>query len=83
MKDSGTNMCDHDSNKLCLDFLDNGVGEILVNNIDNDGGLLGYDIELIKSFTETLNCPVLVLGGAGKWEHIQDLFEKTSSNHHF
>lgn len=80
MKDSGMNICVHDPKKLCLDFLDNGVGEILINNIDNDGGLLGYDIELIKSFTETLNCPILVLGGAGKWEHIQDLFEKTSAS---
>tara|TARA_A100001015_G_scaffold297500_1_gene379098 strand:+ start:1285 stop:2031 length:747 start_codon:yes stop_codon:yes gene_type:complete len=54
-----------------------GAGEILVNSIDNDGSLLGYDMKLINLFSEKLNCPILALGGAGNWQHI---FELLSDN---
>ena len=46
------------------------VGEILVNNIDNDGGLMGYDMKLIKRILKVSNLPIIVLGGAGNWNHI-------------
>jgi len=41
-----------------------GAGEILINSIDKDGALSGYDIELIKQVTEAVNIPVVALGGA-------------------
>ncbi len=47
-----------------------GAGEILVNSIDRDGTMRGYDIPLIMSFTSKLHVPVIALGGAGT---IQDL----------
>ena len=55
----------------------NGVGELLINNIDNDGSLLGYDIELIKNISSQLDCPIIALGGAGNWGHILKLFNET------
>ena len=55
-----------------------GAGEILINSIDNDGGLLGYDIDLVKMISDSINCPILALGGAGNWNHILDLFEQTN-----
>ena len=58
--------------------LSNGAGEILINNIDNDGGLLGYDLNLIDIISKKLHCPILALGGAGNWQHILDLFLKTN-----
>ena len=64
--------------KFCLIALSYGVGEILINNIDNDGSLLGYDLNLINSVSEKLDCPTLALGGAGSWQHILDLFLKTN-----
>jgi cyclase len=79
-KDSGQNFCDHDPEELCNSYLRYGAGEILINNVDNDGSLLGFDVELIKNFSNLLNCPVLVLGGAGKWEHIFEIFKKTSAS---
>tara|TARA_X000001036_G_scaffold440108_1_gene494501 strand:+ start:805 stop:1551 length:747 start_codon:yes stop_codon:yes gene_type:complete len=57
--------------------LKNGIGEILINSIDNDGSLLGYDINLIKEVSKNLNCPIIALGGAGNWSHIAELFHKT------
>jgi cyclase len=45
---------------------DEGAGEILVNSIDRDGVMEGYDIELIKSITQSVRIPVIACGGAGK-----------------
>ena len=42
--------------------LENGAGEILINNIDFDGSLLGYDLKIIKSLTKKFNCQFLALG---------------------
>ena len=60
-----------------LEALSYGVGEILINNIDNDGSLLGYDLDLINEISKKLECPILALGGAGNWQHILDLFLNT------
>ena len=43
-----------------------GAGEILINSIDRDGVMEGYDIELIKSITQAVRIPVIACGGAGK-----------------
>lgn len=48
-----------------------GAGEIIINSIDNDGVMQGYDGKLIKSITEAVNIPVVALGGAGNLEHIR------------
>lgn len=78
MKDSGKNFLSKDIISFCEKSIEMGVGEILVNNIDNDGGLLGYNIDLIKYISEKItNCPILALGGAGNWQHICDLFKMT------
>ena len=42
-----------------------GVGEIILNSIDQDGRMSGYDLELIKGVTETVRIPVTAVGGAG------------------
>jgi imidazole glycerol-phosphate synthase subunit HisF len=43
-----------------------GAGEILVNSIDRDGTMEGYDIELIKSVSQSVRIPIIACGGAGK-----------------
>ena len=45
-----------------------GAGEILVNSIDRDGTMRGYDINLIKSVSDKVNIPVIACGGAGGLE---------------
>ena len=45
--------------------VDLGVGEIIVNSIDRDGMMGGYDIELVRSVTDAVRVPVVALGGAG------------------
>jgi cyclase len=44
---------------------DEGAGEILINSIDRDGVMGGYDIELIKSVSNSIKIPVIACGGAG------------------
>jgi cyclase len=58
--------------------IQNGCGELLINSIDNDGSLLGYDLELNNLIVKKVNVPCLALGGAGNWDHILQLFKKTN-----
>ena len=53
-----------------------GVGEIVVNSIDNDGLMKGYDFALIEKVKQFVKVPLTVLGGAGKLEDIKKLVEK-------
>jgi len=54
-------------------FQELGVGEIVVNAIDRDGEMRGYDMELAARVREATTVPMTVLGGAGKLSDISDL----------
>lgn len=41
-----------------------GVGEIMINSIDNDGMMNGYDWRLLKSVSDSVSIPVIASGGA-------------------
>ena len=43
------------------------TGEVLINSIDNDGGLLGFDTNLIDKFSDLINVPIIIQGGGGSW----------------
>ncbi len=49
-----------------------GAGEILINSIDNDGVMKGYDLELLKGITDRVSIPVVAAGGAGHPQHLVD-----------
>ncbi len=42
-----------------------GAGEILINSIEKDGTMTGYNLDLIKEVSESVNIPVVAVGGAG------------------
>lgn len=48
-----------------------GAGEIFLNSIDCDGQMQGYDIELIKKVSTSVNVPVVACGGAGTLDHMR------------
>ena len=50
----------------------NGAGEILLTSMDKDGTKEGYDIELTKKISSSLNIPVIASGGVGNLEHLKD-----------
>jgi len=47
-----------------------GAGEILLTSMDYDGSKRGYDLELTRRVSESVNIPVIASGGAGKLEHL-------------
>lgn len=51
-----------------------GAGEILLTSMDCDGTKAGYDLELTKAVSESVNIPVIASGGAGTMEHFLDAF---------
>ena len=63
--------------KLALDIAkkmeDYGVGEIVVNSIDNDGTMSGYDAKLISQIRNSIKVPLTVLGGAGSLDDMKKL----------
>lgn len=55
-----------------------GAGEIFVNSIDRDGIMQGYDIDFLNRLASSVPVPLIANGGAGNFEHLQDLFTKTT-----
>jgi len=47
-----------------------GCGEIVINSIDKDGMMNGYDFDIIDKIREVISIPITVLGGAGTLEDI-------------
>ena len=47
-----------------------GAGEILLNSIENDGLMQGYDLQLIKTISEQISIPLIASGGAGKLDDL-------------
>lgn len=50
-----------------------GAGEIVVNAIEKDGRMQGYDLELARQVNASVRVPVTILGGAGSLQHIEEL----------
>ena len=53
-----------------------GVGEIVLNSIERDGKMNGYDIDTVERVREIFNGPITVLGGAGAMNDIKLLIDK-------
>ena len=51
-----------------------GAGELIINSIDLDGTMTGYNIDLIKSIAEIVSIPVVACGGAGNLEHLKQCY---------
>jgi cyclase len=49
-----------------------GAGELLLNSIERDGTMKGYDLMLLKAVTNVVNIPVVAAGGAGTLQHFQE-----------
>jgi cyclase len=49
-----------------------GAGEILLTSMDRDGTKLGYDLDLTRAISNSVNIPVIASGGAGTLEHIYE-----------
>ncbi|MAV82139.1 MAG: hypothetical protein CMI90_01580 [Pelagibacteraceae bacterium] len=59
---------------------DNGAGEIVLFDIENDGIMKGASIKNLKDWSELINLPIIHSGGIGNFKHILDIFQKTKIN---
>jgi cyclase len=70
----------HKANVKILDLITElnsiGIGEIVINSIDNDGMMTGYDFQLIDLIRNHTDLPITVLGGAGTLEHIKEVISR-------
>jgi len=57
-----------------------GAGEILLQSIEHDGTMLGYNIPLIQKVAENITIPITILGGAGNLQHMTDVLKSTPVN---
>ena len=53
-----------------------GVGEILLNSINRDGQMKGYDTALVKSVADAVDIPVIACGGCGSIEDLRQVLEE-------
>ncbi|HFQ4975264.1 TPA: AglZ/HisF2 family acetamidino modification protein [Vibrio vulnificus] len=53
-----------------------GIGELVINSIDQDGMMKGYDMKLAEKVRDIASVPLTILGGAGSSEDILKLIEK-------
>lgn len=53
-----------------------GAGEIVLNSVDRDGSMAGYDHELVDAVRRAVNVPMTVLGGAGSLADLGELFRR-------
>jgi cyclase len=57
-----------------------GAGEIMVQSVDNDGTMKGYDIELLHEISSAVTIPVVAMGGAGNLKHMKEAYQVVNVN---
>lgn len=61
--------------EFCQQAVSLGAGELVVNCIDRDGEMAGYDLDLARAVRAAIDAPMTMLGGAGSTEHMQALID--------
>jgi imidazole glycerol-phosphate synthase subunit HisF len=73
---NGKTAYSHNPVALAKQLQDAGAGEIVINSVDRDGQMHGYDLDLAIQVKAALKVPVTFLGGAGTLEHVDELISK-------
>jgi len=61
--------------EFCHQAVSMGAGEIIINSIDRDGLMEGYDLDLARQVRGAIDTPMTMLGGAGTADHMQALID--------
>lgn len=77
---NGTKSTSIDPVKFACEMESLGAGELLINSIDRDGTMLGYDMEQIKLVSNAVQIPVIACGGAGSVDHITDVIKNANAS---
>lgn len=73
---NGKNKTKVDLMKFVEEIQELGIGEIVLNSIDHDGEMKGYDFNLIEMLRPLIHVPLTVLGGAGSLDDVGQLIKK-------
>ena len=76
---NGTNNTKINPEKYVKKLEESGVGEILLNSIDRDGTLEGYDLNIISKISKLVNIPVVCSGGANSISDFSDAIKSGAS----
>jgi cyclase len=63
--DGGRTPTERDVIEWAVEAVERGAGELLVTSMDADGGMSGYDVELLRAIVDRVEVPVIASGGAG------------------
>ncbi len=77
---SGTEVSNYNLKDWINYLTENGAGEIMINNIDLDGTLKGFDLNLAKLVKSIVKKPLIFCGGAGNAKDFLKLYKKTKIN---
>lgn len=61
-----------DAVQWAIEGVQRGAGEILLTSMDADGTQNGYDLELTRTISESVNVPIIASGGAGNLQHMYE-----------
>jgi cyclase len=64
---------------LAIKYVEDGVGEIFLNSVDLDGTLSGYDLQLIKEVSTSIQVSLIASGGASSKENMMQAIEYGAS----
>ncbi|MDX6568246.1 MAG: imidazole glycerol-phosphate synthase subunit HisF, partial [Gaiellales bacterium] len=70
--DGGRTPTEHDVIEWAVEAVERGAGELLVTSMDADGGMSGYDVELLHAIVDRVEVPVIASGGAGGPSDVAD-----------
>jgi cyclase len=73
---NGSRLTELSPHEVAKRMEESGAGEIVINSVDRDGTMNGYDTELVTQVRASTNLPLTVLGGAGSLNDIADLIRK-------
>jgi cyclase len=63
-------------NDFIKQLVEIGIGELVINSVDNDGKMQGFDFKLFDLIREQTNMPMTLMGGAGSLEDIKEAINK-------
>ena len=77
-KSNGRDLVDKDPLSWCKNLEDNGVGEIFITAVSNEGLMRGFDVNLMKKISKNIKIPVIAHGGAGNFKNILQIIKNTN-----
>tara|TARA_A100001388_G_scaffold159362_1_gene118868 strand:- start:25286 stop:26068 length:783 start_codon:yes stop_codon:yes gene_type:complete len=73
---NGKKKIKHGLNEIISKLEEIGIGELVINSIDCDGKMKGYDLNLTDRVRNLVSCPLTIVGGASSQDEILKLIER-------